>query len=115
MAKRKRTTKKDELKIKEEIKVETQSEDKEKSQDLTIDPIVEEIKNKVDLSDTAVAINEIQEKVKIEETKEEIQVKETESHVLPPFDIDEDFFTNERKRKINYNEIYKTYVIDQLL
>jgi len=135
MARKTRKTKKEEIKTEvTEVVPETASET---TQDLT-QPEILEIKDKVDLSDTSVNMEEIKEKQLIEENKKENEVKEVkevkrkikkkeenkkskpvlkeiEATVLPSFDIDEDFFTGERKRHININEIHQTYVIDQLI
>jgi len=133
----------DELKSNDKVKIETQSDVKKDSLDLT-DPTIDEIKNKTDLSDTAVNIEEVKDKVKLEETKEvkkkptevkptevkpkkikskkvklkEIKPKEIKPTEVKPkaqFDIDDDFFTNERKRKINEKEYHQTYTIDQFI
>ena len=126
-------------KTKQENKIETQNKNIETKQDLT-QPEILEIKDKIDLSDTSINVEEVKDKIlieekqkenkkqekseKIKENKKKIEkkenkkvnpLKETEATVLPPFDIDEDFFTGERKRKIDIKKIHNTYAIDQLL
>jgi CRISPR/Cas system-associated endonuclease Cas3-HD len=84
------------------------------------DPVVEEIKDKVDLSDTAVAVEDIKDKVKIEEKKEikqpEIKkIKEIKKMSnITSSDLDIHFLVGERKVKKDTDDNFRTYAISQL-